>query len=349
MSQPETSAVEAMEEEVDRISILPDDILVHILSPLPTKQAFVTSVLSKRWKNLWCLVPALEFVGTKTVTVSKYVVSRQAAGNHYMHNWERIYPEFPNTIFTRETLVILKLSELFMGSGFCNYLIRLPSLKTLHLKDIEFQQYGDLDCLLEGCPVLEDLQLYDISYVSLLFSNACRKTLTKLNRADIIQCDCGVRMKALSNVEFLHIKLSKGYLHYVFPAFNNLTHLVLNYSHSIDLQMLHDCPKLQTLELYQNRGSIRGDGSYGKQDWSVPKSVPSCLLLNLTTCTLRDIGFPDFRQHILLARYILNNSAVLETMSVGCCWNLSKIKGKLFSSSRVSATCKLSVYLEQYY
>jgi len=207
MSQPEISTSEV---EVDRISNLPEDILVHIFSPLPTKQAFVTSILSKRWKNLWCLVPALEFAGTKSVT--KDLASREAAGNHYMHNWERIYPEFPNTIFTLETLVILKLSSLFMGEEFCNYLIRLPSLKTLHLKDIEFQQYGDLDCLLEGCPVLEDLQLYDISYVSLQFSNACRKTLTKLNRADIIQCDCGVPLKALSNVEFLHIKLSKVYI-----------------------------------------------------------------------------------------------------------------------------------------
>jgi hypothetical protein len=64
---------------------------------------------------------------------------------------------------------------------------------------------------------------------------------------------------------------------------------------------------------------------------------------------MRDVGFSDFnREHILLAKYILNNSAVLETMSVGCCWNLSKIKRKLFSSSRASATCKLSVYSEQY-
>jgi hypothetical protein len=210
MSQPETSTVKAMEEEVDRISILPNDILVHILSSLPTNQAFVTSILSKRWKNLWCLVPALEFVGTKSVT--KYLVSGEVVGNHYMDNWERIYPEFPNTIFTIETLVILKLSNIFMGAGFCNYLIRLPSLKTLHLKDVEFQQYGDLDCLLEGCPVLEDLQLYVISYVTLLYSKACCETLTKLNRADIIQCECCVLMKALSNVEFLHIKLSMVYI-----------------------------------------------------------------------------------------------------------------------------------------
>ncbi|KAF3574483.1 hypothetical protein F2Q69_00059909 [Brassica cretica] len=45
----------------DRISQLPDDLLLKVLSFLPTKVAVSASILSKRWEFLWMWLPKLEY------------------------------------------------------------------------------------------------------------------------------------------------------------------------------------------------------------------------------------------------------------------------------------------------
>ncbi|GKA03897.1 F-box protein-like protein [Tanacetum coccineum] len=51
------------EEEEDRISLLPDCLIIEIISHLPTtKEAIKTSALSKRWQYLWTHVPNLTFL-----------------------------------------------------------------------------------------------------------------------------------------------------------------------------------------------------------------------------------------------------------------------------------------------
>uniref|UniRef100_A0A5B6Z188 F-box domain-containing protein n=1 Tax=Davidia involucrata TaxID=16924 RepID=A0A5B6Z188_DAVIN len=50
-----------MAEDSDRISKLPDMVLQHILSFLSTKYVVGTTILSKRWQNLWTSIPSLEF------------------------------------------------------------------------------------------------------------------------------------------------------------------------------------------------------------------------------------------------------------------------------------------------
>ncbi|KAI3831106.1 hypothetical protein MKW92_007885 [Papaver armeniacum] len=70
---------------MDRISELPDFLIQHILSFLPTKFIVSTTVLSKRWKNLWIHVPTLDFGDSK-----EYVSDDEGKTERFMDFVDRL-------------------------------------------------------------------------------------------------------------------------------------------------------------------------------------------------------------------------------------------------------------------
>lgn len=51
----------SINSRANRISQLPEALILEILSLLPTEVAVATSVLSKQWQSLWKMLPKLNF------------------------------------------------------------------------------------------------------------------------------------------------------------------------------------------------------------------------------------------------------------------------------------------------
>ncbi|XP_012846651.1 PREDICTED: F-box/LRR-repeat protein At3g26922-like isoform X1 [Erythranthe guttata] len=175
-------------ENSDRISGMPDDVLVHILSFLPTTISAKTSILSRRWRFLWAYAPNLIFKTDDDVdsdivyrvmllrrsenintlrmtgcfpctelqfdTWIAYAVMRDVRNLDLWVSGCRILPQ---CLLNCKTLVDLRLTN-------CSVIpeagpICLPCLKNLHLIHARYESDESLPHLLSGCTMLEEFVL----------------------------------------------------------------------------------------------------------------------------------------------------------------------------------------------
>lgn len=59
-------------DSCDYLSVLPDPLLLHILSFLPMKDVIKSSFLSRRWRSLWMHVPTIDFTWSSGEDQSLY-------------------------------------------------------------------------------------------------------------------------------------------------------------------------------------------------------------------------------------------------------------------------------------
>ncbi|XP_058730956.1 F-box protein At4g22280-like [Vicia villosa] len=70
--RPSENENEETDENEDRLSDLPDCIILHILSFLNTKHVVQTCVLSTRWKHLWKCIPTLILHSSRFTSLKKF-------------------------------------------------------------------------------------------------------------------------------------------------------------------------------------------------------------------------------------------------------------------------------------
>ncbi|KAL1213532.1 putative FBD-associated F-box protein [Cardamine amara subsp. amara] len=197
---------------MDRISELPDELLLNILSWLSTKHVIATSVLSQRWRSLWEEVKTCRFDAesppkARTIMMFAFFVCRRPSVGSLHLKLDRNYEDFfinpvvDNAVARSlrelridmfyswltlskslymissqvETLILEKLSLVDVPPN-----VLLTSVKRLHLLSVRFETDESVKRLLSICPRLEDLVVKRSSYTSVMIFTIHVPTLTSL-------------------------------------------------------------------------------------------------------------------------------------------------------------------------
>ncbi|ESQ42736.1 hypothetical protein EUTSA_v10016035mg [Eutrema salsugineum] len=187
----------------DRISKLPDDLLLQILSLVPISDAMKTSLLSKRWRSLWKMMPVLKYdentcpntgslgfvdVCTRSLQLHETPLLKSLKLEQKRHSNSCLkWPIFQNNSRVLQNLVVLKLytTNLDFADSGESLPVCFRSLKSLHLFRVTLKDTKSFCRLLSACPVLEDLFFFIVSLRSTNTRNLFTISVPSLQRLEI--------------------------------------------------------------------------------------------------------------------------------------------------------------------
>ncbi|XP_006357011.2 putative F-box protein At1g49610 isoform X1 [Solanum tuberosum] len=205
----------------DRISDLPDAILLHILSMVPDgKQVVRTSVLGKRWRSLWMSVPMsidFNFPQTENLVVTLDYLSSTLTELHYCKSCDKI-PRFTVGGFRYEhcyakyvdlwvsfATKVAKVEEFLLGLlsvndqtyDFPSYAFKNSLLKDLELRNCQLNPRATVDWT--------NLSSLKIGYIDLT-DDAMEKILSGSPNLKSLELD---NFSGLQRLEINSVKLTQ--------------------------------------------------------------------------------------------------------------------------------------------
>ncbi|XP_010512936.1 PREDICTED: putative F-box protein At1g49610 [Camelina sativa] len=262
-------------KDIDLISSLPDEILQVILSFISTKLAITTSVLSRRWRHIWCNTPSLSFSDNCNLDPSSVdkILSRYTARKmmsfklcirsldyHYLCSWvkfamyrnvENLWLEhrlcdmpdfFYNNSSVKQLYVKSKHACINPRCSVSWTSLKILTLYACNLKDKSFAK------IISGSPLLETLRLYHCDELHHLdLSKSPRLKTLEIDSKDWLK---GTRIDA-PHLQYLRLRLTNSMFPYTLVDVSSLTEAEIDTDASSDpIKIVDHC--LQTLEKLQN-------------------------------------------------------------------------------------------------
>ncbi|KAL0774932.1 hypothetical protein Bca101_040084 [Brassica carinata] len=335
------------------INELCDDLLVKILLQIPTEEVVATSLLSRRWRSVWKLVPKLDFrdysykyhatSAAPSEFIDKFLERNTAPALETLHlnlyhlrdyspesleKWVNVavarnvldlnllyclhcrYPiRFPTSLYTHETLVVLRLRGTIVDDVPSKTSFR--SLKTLSLRDMSFSCDGTVDRFLSCFPVLETLVVRRWIADNVKTYSICVPSLRSLDVEELVggyadpRYDHGYVINT-PRLKFLHmVDHFSGFCSLVNVPEELEAEIHLRFCDSDKLlgslasaKKLSLCLKPQMRHSCQNSRNVR-------TNWERPTCIPDCLTSSLET--VEWIAYEGTEEEENVVKYLLEN------------------------------------------
>ncbi|KAK2368289.1 F-box/FBD/LRR-repeat protein [Trifolium repens] len=280
-----SSSVATSRSRVDIISKLPESLITHILSYLPTKDAVHTSVLSTRWIECWTFITKLNFNDNVFFSPKRKKSSRK---QHFINFVNRaLHLTKSNSVGSFSLVIANKYDATLLNTWISCILKRKLNAPLLESVLIEQQDLESVSREPRSCKIK-----FSVTYLK-----------------EFIYCGDGISQAFILQVRCIKFHGSEVLTQpnmAVLPKFAMLTHLDLgSVSSKVLLGLLQKSPVLNTLVF---KGILKFN-----QELLNSAVVPDCL-----TFTLKVVKFGivhGYKHELFLAKYFMENGVVLERMS----------------------------------